>query len=604
MPGEVNAAFPVTVLKFGGSVLAREHDLARAVHEVYRWVREGHRVVAVVSALGKTTDRLLAQAHHYGAAPEPAALAALVATGEQTSAALLGLALDRAGVPAEVLDAARIELRTSGSVLDAEPVGVNAAAVCRALERVPVVVVPGFLGRDEAGRTTLLGRGGSDFSALFLAHALGAERCRLVKDVRGLYERDPARPGPLARVFRELSWDECLKLDGRIVQHKAVRWAKERGVRFEVASLNGTRASRVGPYETSLGPTDAESAPPLRVGLLGLGTVGGGVYRALSTLPELFEVTRIAVRNVKRAADSGVPAYLLTDDPASVVVSGCDLIVEAIGGIEPARELVTAALSNGQHVVTANKSLIAAHGRELAAIAEEHGVRLLYAAAVGGAVPVLEAVQRIAEGADPIDRIEAVLNGTSNFVLDRLAEGVPFEEAVRAAQAAGFAEADPTKDLDGTDAAEKLALVARAAFGRLVEAGDVQRRGLLGAGGTGPGEFGREPGRETRLVARAERGGEGGLRLEVRPIELEPGHRLALTRGERNRVVVTLRSGVVVEVHGKGAGRWPTAESVVGDLLELARERGETSAWRATARSGRNGVAVAAGGSVARVEGA
>jgi homoserine dehydrogenase len=288
MPGQVKREFPITVLKFGGSVLAREHDLARAVHEVYRWVREGQRVVAVVSALGRTTDRLLAQAHHYGPEPDAAALAALVATGEQTSAALLGLALDRAGVPAEVLDAARIGLRTSGPVRDAEPVGVNSGVIVAALERVPVVVVPGFLGRDEQGRTTLLGRGGSDFSALFLAHALGAERCRLVKDVAGLYEHDPARPGPLARVYRELSWDDCLRLDGRIVQHKAVRWARERGVGFEVASLNGTRATVVGECPPRLGPTDAEGLPPMRVGLLGWGRWAGACIgrcrRCTSTL--------------------------------------------------------------------------------------------------------------------------------------------------------------------------------------------------------------------------------------------------------------------------------------------------------------------------------
>lgn len=235
----------VIVLKLGGSVLLDEACLALAVAEVHRWRRDGWRVAAVVSALEGTTDRLLAHAARYGPAADAHATAALVATGELTSAALLGLALHAAGVRAEVLDAAAIGLRTHGAPLDAGPEDLDAGALRDALDRAGVVVVPGFLGRDEFGRTTLLGRGGSDFTALFLASRLGA-RCRLIKDVPGLYEHDPRLEGTRPRLYRTVSWDGALRLDGGIVQHKAVRFAQEAGLEFEVAALRGERATVVG----------------------------------------------------------------------------------------------------------------------------------------------------------------------------------------------------------------------------------------------------------------------------------------------------------------------------------------------------------------------
>ena len=193
------------VLKLGGSVLESEASLPRAVHEIYRWRRDGFAVVAVVSAFAGETDRLLERARSLGAAAASSAAAA--ATGELTSAALLGAALDRAGVPACVLTPAALALRADGDPLEADPVALESARLEAVLEREGVAVVPGFAGIDARGRTVLLGRGGSDLSALFLAHALGA-RCRLLKDVDGLYEWDPARPGPRPRRYATAKWDE------------------------------------------------------------------------------------------------------------------------------------------------------------------------------------------------------------------------------------------------------------------------------------------------------------------------------------------------------------------------------------------------------------
>lgn len=236
---------PVIVLKFGGSVLVDELHVRAAADEVARRVSEGSRVVAVVSALEGTTDRLLKQARSYAREPHAWSQALLLATGELTSTALLGLALSAQGVSVEVLDAAGIGLATEGDPLDSFPTGVDRGAIVSSLARARAVVTPGFVGRDALGRTTLLGRGGSDLTALFLAGRLGAG-CRLVKDVEGLFEWDPALPGPRPRLYETLSWDDALKLDGGIVQHKAVRWAKEAGLEFEVGALGARRGTRVG----------------------------------------------------------------------------------------------------------------------------------------------------------------------------------------------------------------------------------------------------------------------------------------------------------------------------------------------------------------------
>lgn len=241
---------PIVVLKFGSSVLPDERRLPDAVDEIDRFVRRGHRVVAVVSALGSTTDDLLAHARAYACQPPDDCLATLLATGESRTVALLGLALHRAGLDARALDSAAIGLRTHGPTLDARAVALDAAAVRAALEEAPVLVVPGFVGRDAyRGHTSLLGRGGSDLSALFIAAEIGAS-CRLLKDVDGLYDRDPAAqppPGrPPARRYRTVTYADVLDLDEGIVQHKAVRFARSRALEFTVTRLGAEHGTLVG----------------------------------------------------------------------------------------------------------------------------------------------------------------------------------------------------------------------------------------------------------------------------------------------------------------------------------------------------------------------
>jgi len=555
---------PITVLKFGSSVLRKEEDLAHAVHEIYRWVRQGQRVVAVVSAIGSSTNQLLAQSQAYGDRINEHAVAALVSTGEAQSSALLALALDRAGVPASIFDESRLGLRAEGSVLDSEPISLDADAIFRSLEKHAVAVVPGFVGRQNDGSICLLGRGGSDLTAVFVAQQLGAERCRLIKDVDGVFESDPAL-GKYPRRYRFIHFAEARKIAGRLVQAKAIDYAAHHHLPIEVATLGSTSPTTIND-SAPVFYTDRTDLPQVRVGLLGAGTVGLGVYRRLSEIPDYFDVVKVAVRNVVRHRD--IPRELLTDDPWQVVESDCDLVIELIGGLSPAAELIEAALRSGKHVITANKLVIAHKGQELRRIAAEKGVALLYSAAVGGAVPMLEEVSRLALDA-PIHRVQGVINGTTNFVLDRIAEGFDPDEALREAQRLGFAEQDPSSDLDGRDAAHKLSLLAHTAFGTWIEPGEIERTGIESI----DVEFIRDAtasGRVVRLVGEVERYADG-IRARVAPAAIDAGDALANTRNEENCLVVHSAFGELLQVHGKGAGRWPTTEAVIGDIFELHR---------------------------------
>jgi homoserine dehydrogenase len=506
------------VLELDASLLAGEEDLPLAVHEIYRRYRAGRRIVAVVPALGRGTERLREQARRVsgGAELAPHAVAALLATGEAAAAALLVLALDRAGVPAAIFDPRRARSRTCdppldaglGGGIDAGLRGLDAGRLCACLARQArraVVVVPGCLGEEAAaaagGGLGLSGRGASPLAALRLARRLGAEHRRLARNVDGSDEHGPA---------------------------------------------------------------------PLRVVLLGLGTVGGGVYRHLLAQLDRFAVVGAAVRDPEPHIRAGVPATLLERDPWRLLERPCDLVVEALGGTDPAARLIAAALAAGRDVVSANKEVIAGEGEWLLRHAAAHGAELRFSAAVGGSVPMLEAVTRAA-AAGEIRALRGVLNGTSNFVLDRLAAGSELAAAVRLAQEKGFAEADPAHDLDGRDAACKLRILARAAFGVELAAGAVVRRGLESVDGAAAAAA-RARGQAIRLLAECRREG-AALRAEVRPVALPARDFLAGARGEENRCVIERAGGPPLRLAGRGAGRWPTAEAAIADVLDVMRLR-------------------------------
>lgn len=276
----------LAVLKFGSSVLRDESALPVVVEEITRLVHSDWQVVAVVSAIGNGTDRLIASAR--AAAPGErrssagdSAFAALLGTGEAASAALIGLALDTTGIESTVLDAGRVGPFTRGPRLDAAPHAFDTITVRRVLESRPVAILPGFVGRDESGDHTLLGRGGSDLTALFVARALHADRCRLLKDVDGIYEHDPALRGlPAPRRFASLDWEGALRLEDCILQRKASQFAYRHRLQFEVSSCGANGGTVVGALESRFATSlrgERTRRRTARPSLTGTVAVGGGL---------------------------------------------------------------------------------------------------------------------------------------------------------------------------------------------------------------------------------------------------------------------------------------------------------------------------------------
>ena len=552
------------VLKFGSSVLRTPASLPIAVSEIYRHYRRGRRVVAVVSAFEGVTDRLLGEISAGGDAPDPATLAVLLSTGEIASAAQLAAALHRAGVPARYTDPRDIGLTASGDRSNAELTQVQVERLEALLEATPVLVVPGFFAQAPEGGLALLGRGGSDLTALYLAAELAA-RCILLKDVDGLYEADPARLAAgdrEPRRFTQADYATAEACAGSLVQPKAVRFARERALMLDLARVGHPQRTRIGHGPSRIGPTPRQRR--IRVALLGLGTVGAGVLDYCARFPELFEVVAALVRTPEKYRARGIPGALLVNTQEEVFAREPQVVVEALPGIDPARAYMNEALNRGLRVVTANKALLASEWDSLAPRLVGAGRLIRYAAAVGGAVPMLETVEGLATGGSII-RIRGVVNGTCNYVLDRCSKGVPFAEALRAAQEKGFAEADPTADLSGLDSARKIEILGRAAFGGapFCEAlAGIDEKSSGAANDARPGKM--------ALTAVAERV-EGGFRYSVEPRLLAATDFLAGARGAENRLEITTGDGAIVALQGLGAGRVPTATAVFADLLEHAK---------------------------------
>jgi homoserine dehydrogenase len=305
-------------------------------------------------------------------------------------------------------------------------------------------------------------------------------------------------------------------------------------------------------------PARPSSAPgrPLRVALAGCGVVGGGVLERLLR-DRRFEVVGVLVRDQAKARDVAIPAGLALSDPAALLAREPDVVIEAISDASTGLALIRAALSRGVHVVSANKQAVGADLPALTALAESGGVRLLYSASVGGGAALIETVRR-ARAHGVVVRIEAVLNGTCNFILNRLAEGQVFDSALTAAREAGFAEEDPSADLSGLDAAAKLAILGHEARQARLSVEGVSREALAA-------DTVRPSGR-VRQVARLDvRTGEAGVAL--RAVDGDP--LFADLPDEWNALRVTTGDGRIFTARGRGAGRTPTTESVWADLTDL-----------------------------------
>ena len=319
-------------------------------------------------------------------------------------------------------------------------------------------------------------------------------------------------------------------------------------------------------------------AAPLRVALLGCGTVGAEVVRLLhSTSDDLaarvgapLEIAGIAVRRLQKRRDLPVSDDLFTTDADALVArDDVDLVVEVIGGIEPARTLLLAALRSGKGVVTANKALLAEDGATLYAAAKESGADLYYEASVAGAIPLLRPLRESLAG-DQITRVMGIVNGTTNFVLTRMDEaGMGFAEALDEATALGYAEADPTADVEGFDAAAKAAILAGLAFHTRVTAADVHREGITEVTAADVASA-KEMGCVVKLLAIAEKDG-GAVGVRVHPAMIPRSHPLGSVREAYNAVFVEGASAGQLMFYGRGAGGSPTASAVLGDLVAVAR---------------------------------
>ncbi len=316
----------------------------------------------------------------------------------------------------------------------------------------------------------------------------------------------------------------------------------------------------------------------VRVGLLGCGHVGSALVRLIDMQADEIEarsgvrveVARVAVRNLARERDVDLPAERFTHDAEDVVADpSVDVVVEVIGGIEPARSLILGALERKKPVVTANKELLANFGRELFEAAAGAGVDLLFEASVCGGIPLIRPLRESLAG-DRIRRLMGIVNGTTNFVLTRMSEsGASFQDALAEAQTLGYAERDPTADVEGFDAAAKAAILASIAFSARVVAGDVYREGISGLTADDI-DSARHLGYVVKLLAIAEEV-EGEVAVRVHPAMVPVNHPLASVRDSFNAVFIEAEAVGDLMLYGRGAGGMPTASAVLGDLIDAAK---------------------------------
>ncbi len=310
----------------------------------------------------------------------------------------------------------------------------------------------------------------------------------------------------------------------------------------------------------------------IKVGLIGLGTVGSGVLKTLASF-EQIEVVKVAVKNLNKKRDiSGLDKSILTDNPYEVVRdSSIQIVVEVVGGVEPACDLIKTAIENNKHIVTANKELLAKKGEELFALAEKHNKVILYEAAIAGGIPIIMPVKTILAG-NKIQKIAAILNGTTNYILTKMdVNGASYDEVLKEAQELGYAEADPSGDVEGFDAAYKIATLSTIAFNQRINIKDIYREGISKIRAEDM-KYANEFGFKIKLIALAQLDEQGRADVRVHPMLVKKSKSLAHIDYVTNAVMIDGHPVGEIMFSGPGAGEFPTASSVVGDILAIATE--------------------------------
>ena len=318
----------------------------------------------------------------------------------------------------------------------------------------------------------------------------------------------------------------------------------------------------------------------LNIGMLGCGVVGSSVARLIredsgdfaARSGATLALVKVAVRNLSTKRDH-ISSSILTDDPVSVVSDpNIDIVIEVMGGIEPARELILTAIKNGKSIITANKALLALHGAELFEAADKNKVDLYYEAAVGGAIPILRPLRESIVG-DHVHRVMGIVNGTTNYILTKMdEEGSAFAEVLKEAQALGFAETDPTADIEGHDAAAKAAILAGLAYHSRVTSKDVYCEGISKISSRDV-EVARDMDHVIKLLAIAELTSNNQVSVRVHPTLISRQHPLASVRNAFNAVFVEAESAGELMFYGRGAGGAPTASAILGDVIAIARNK-------------------------------
>lgn len=314
----------------------------------------------------------------------------------------------------------------------------------------------------------------------------------------------------------------------------------------------------------------------IKIGLIGLGTVGSGVYKTLQNF-ENVEIVKIAVRNKSKKRNiEGLDESIITENPYEVVNDPeIQIVAELIGGLEPAFDLIKAAITNGKHIVTANKELLAKHGEELFKFAEANNKVVLYEAAIAGGIPLIMPIKTILAG-NKINKIKAILNGTTNYILTKMdTQGASYQSVLKEAQELGYAEADPTGDVEGFDAAYKITTLATIAFGKRIKIDKVYREGITKIRSEDM-QAANEMGYKIKLIASAELNSDGKADVRVHPMLVPLTQTLAHINYVTNAVSLSGHPVGDVTLSGPGAGEFPTASSVVGDILAIASEIGKT----------------------------
>lgn len=313
----------------------------------------------------------------------------------------------------------------------------------------------------------------------------------------------------------------------------------------------------------------------LKIGLIGLGTVGCGVYKTIQNIDNV-EIVKIAVKNINKPRPVEVPREMLTDNPYDVVNDpSIDVVVELIGGVEPAYDYISTAIKNGKHIVTANKELLAKKGEELFILSEEYNRVVLYEAAIAGGIPIIMPIKTILAG-NKINRIQAILNGTTNYILTKMdVDGASYEDVLKEAQELGYAETDPTGDVEGFDAAYKITTLSTIAFKKRVKIENVYREGITKIRKEDMAKA-NEFGYKIKLIATATIDENDNADVRVHPMLVSKDSMLAHIDYVTNAVAISGHPIGNIVLSGPGAGEFPTASSVVGDILAIAAEFGRT----------------------------